>query len=1047
MGDQFQDQLQSTLGPAYSIERELGGGGMSRVFVATETALGRKVVIKVLPSELAEAISIERFKREIGLAARLQHPHIVPVHAAGVVAGLPYYTMPFVDGESLRARLRKGIHLTLTEVVSVLRDVAKALAYAHGNGVVHRDIKPDNVLLSSGSAMVTDFGVGKALTASKSSADETLTRGGIALGTPEYMAPEQAAADPASDHRVDLYAFGVMAYEMLAGRPPFHGRTPQQLLAAQMVERPQPIENVRPGVPSPLAQLVMKCLEKEPALRPQSATDLVNELDIISGGTSPFSGDVFVANRRTIPAALGLYVIAFVLVAVVARAAMIGLGLPDWVFPGAITVMALGFPVMLFTALVHHGNNQWLGEKTKPWVSWKRTAIGGVLALVSFVLLVSAFVFMRANGIGPVGSLIAAGTISESDKLLVTDFRGGGADSSLSGIVAEAIRTDLSQSSVVSIVPPSSIAGALVRMRRDRTSPVDLTLAREIAAREGIKGIVDGSVIPFAGGYIVSVRLVAASTGDDLASFRETISGPSDLIRTLDKLSGKLRAKIGESLKTVRANPPLEQVTTSSINALRKYAAGMRAFGVEGDLPKSAALFREAVAIDTTFAAAYRALGSILLNLGMAKSSIDSALELAYRYRDRLTDAERYATIGTYFSNRRDRKRSADAYEALLDIDSLNITALNNLGRILIDRRELARAEQLFRRPVRTGTATAPTYVNLFHVLVREGKVAAAESTEVIAKRAFPAYPVLSFMKVGLFNARRQLDSVKSSADKIRSTEADASLTSIATWFARDVELMRGHINEAERLTHEGYGIDEARGAPVPPLTRAVESAWMDIWHREMTARGLEKLETALTRMPLRSLRAENRRYGCSIVLVGFLKPCFDLATVYALAGRPDRARALIAEDAVNIKDTAVRRQRAPLDHAALAEVALAEKRPQDAITEFKLSDRLPDGPANECLQCFLGELARAYDAAGARDSTIATMERYLATPPAATWPDDLYLARFHRRLGELYDLKGDSAKATAHYEQFAELWKTADPELQPKVAIVRERLRVLRKK
>jgi serine/threonine-protein kinase len=202
---------------------------MSRVFIARETSLDRKVVVKVLPPELAQGVSVERFKREIQLAAQLQHAHIVPVHAAGETDGLPYYTMPLVDGHSLRSRLAKGGPLPITEAISVLRDVAKALAYAHEHGVAHRDIKPDNVLLSGGAAVVTDFGVAKALSMAKHTVPGgTLTEVGTSLGTPAYMAPEQAAADPRTDHRADIYAFGVVGYEILAGQPPFHGRTPQK---------------------------------------------------------------------------------------------------------------------------------------------------------------------------------------------------------------------------------------------------------------------------------------------------------------------------------------------------------------------------------------------------------------------------------------------------------------------------------------------------------------------------------------------------------------------------------------------------------------------------------------------------------------------------------------------------------------------------------------------------------------------------------------------------------------------------------------------------
>src|SRR5829696_5406459 len=231
-------QLESTLGTTYTFERELGGGGMSRVFAAEEMRLRRRVVVKVLSPELAAGVSADRFELEIQTAASLQQANIVPVLTVGETGGLPFYTMPFVEGESLRARLANGGALSITEVVGIARDVAKALQYAHERGVVHRDIKPDNVLLSGGTAVVTDFGIAKALSASRKEApDATLTQLGTSIGTPAYVSPEQAAGDPNIDHRADIYAFGVMAYEMLAGRPPFHGRSAQKLLAAQMAER------------------------------------------------------------------------------------------------------------------------------------------------------------------------------------------------------------------------------------------------------------------------------------------------------------------------------------------------------------------------------------------------------------------------------------------------------------------------------------------------------------------------------------------------------------------------------------------------------------------------------------------------------------------------------------------------------------------------------------------------------------------------------------------------------------------------------------------
>ena len=283
MSPSLRDDLQSALGAAYTLEQELGGGGMSRVFVAEEARLGRKVVVKVLLPELAAGVSAGRFEREIMVAAQLAHPTIVPVLAAGEAKGLPYYTMPFVQGESLRAHLAAaGGPLPMPEVAAILRDVGRALSYAHERGIVHRDIKPDNVLLASGAALVTDFGIAKAISASRSPGGEgTLTGAGISIGTPMYMSPEQAMADPDTDSRADIYSFGCVAYELIAGQPPFHGRPMHKLLAAHIAEQPVDVASLRPECPPSLAAFVMRCLEKDPAHRPQSAAEIFPALETV----------------------------------------------------------------------------------------------------------------------------------------------------------------------------------------------------------------------------------------------------------------------------------------------------------------------------------------------------------------------------------------------------------------------------------------------------------------------------------------------------------------------------------------------------------------------------------------------------------------------------------------------------------------------------------------------------------------------------------------------------------------------------------------------
>ena len=303
MSDDLRAQLQATLGAAFTLERELGGGGMSRVFVARDVTLGRDVVVKVLAQELAAAVSVERFTREIAMAARLQQANIVPVLASGASGGLPYYMMPFVAGESLRTAMSKVI--PMADRVSVLRDVARALAYAHAEGVVHRDIKPDNILLSGGTAVVTDFGIAKAISAARTkdgtaarNDDGTLTQIGSSVGTPAYMAPEQAVGETI-DHRADLYAWGIVAYELLNGAHPFAGKSgTAQFIAAHIAETPRSLSDVSADIPRAIAALVMQCLAKHPSERPESATAVLAAMNATSAtrtGRSRRAPWIFVA--------------------------------------------------------------------------------------------------------------------------------------------------------------------------------------------------------------------------------------------------------------------------------------------------------------------------------------------------------------------------------------------------------------------------------------------------------------------------------------------------------------------------------------------------------------------------------------------------------------------------------------------------------------------------------------------------------------------------------------------------------------------------------
>ena len=278
------DALGAALSERYAVERELGYGGMATVFLTRDLRHGRSVAVKVMDRNVAHA-GAERFLDEISIAARLTHPHVLSIHDSGEAAGMLYYVMPYVDGETLRAWLTREGALSLTDAVRLLRELADALAYAHGHGVVHRDLKPENILLSGGHAVVADFGIAKALAVATED-DDSFASGnrsvGLVLGTPAYMAPEQAVGDASADHRSDLYALGVIAYEILAGAHPFAGRTARALVVANLTENPAPLATVRRDVPPALASLVMRLLAKDPAARPSSADEVLHALDAVA---------------------------------------------------------------------------------------------------------------------------------------------------------------------------------------------------------------------------------------------------------------------------------------------------------------------------------------------------------------------------------------------------------------------------------------------------------------------------------------------------------------------------------------------------------------------------------------------------------------------------------------------------------------------------------------------------------------------------------------------------------------------------------------------
>ena len=749
--------------------------------------------------------------------------------------------------------------------------------------------------------------------------------------------------------------------------------------------------------------------------------------------------------------ALLIYAAAVAGVALVARAATIAIGLPDWVVPGTLIIMALGLPAILFTGYVQHvtrraltatptftpgGGEQPPGTMTtialraSPHVSWRRTTRAGVYALGAFAALIIGFMAMRASGIGPAGSLLASGKLSQRDALLIADFDVSRTDSSVGRVVAEGVRANLSQSSSITLFSPANVSAALRRMQRDPATHIDAALARQIAAREGLKAIVTGDVTGLGGGFIIALRLVSADSGNVLASYQATVDGPSGLIDGVDQVTRKLRGKIGESLKSGQGSPPLAQVTTASYDALRAYTEGARAFDAEHDFQKAIPLLRQAVTIDTGFATAWRKLGTAYANAGYPQSIVDSAVTRAFELRARLTDNERYLTEGYYYlvGQGHDREKAITAYEALLAHGDTAYAA-NNLGVIYSDRRDWARAESYFRMSLRKQPGNMIPLPNLVGVLMTEGKRAAADSFIAVGLQQLPNNPPLLEASIGRHYLAGDYARAEQLMDSLDRATTSPDVRMAMRWDLGWLAVMRGRIAEGERRLREARGMMREQGIAGPAIADSIELVRLDLWIRgQQRERAAARLDSAVAALPLAALPEQDRPYP-------------DLAAVYAMAERPDRARAVLAQ-LERISDTAFLRSRQPAVHSALAEIAIAEKRPLDAVSEFRSADRAPDGPVKGDPLVVLFQLGRAFDVANEPDSAIAMYEQYLDTPFADRLGDDaLMLAGAHKRLGELYEAKGERGPAAKHYAAFVELWRDADPELQGAVAEAKRRL------
>jgi eukaryotic-like serine/threonine-protein kinase len=950
----------------FRVQQVLGCGGMGVLYRAEDLRLGRSVALKfLLPQFTLDALAKERFLQEARAASALDHPHICTIHEAGETEqGQLFLAMSYYAGETLRERLSREGTLPVEEVLELARQVLLGLGAAHAAGIVHRDLKPGNLMLSAGGALKI-LDFGLAKVR-----DLSLTGSGMRPGTVAYMSPEQLQSETV-DERSDLWSLGVVLYEMLTGRQPFGAGHELSTVYRILHEEPAPPSTLRAEIPAELEEIVLRLLRREPEERYLSAAEVLEALEALQADPLP-PGHIRpgpLQRPRRIPRRVQAMAVS--------------------------GVLALGVFGTLIT-----------GERGQPIPGALGTGAGETVG----------------------ETLVSRGVLAERERILLADFTSSTGDSLEAALAGVAFRVDLAQSPMLTLVETRQVREALGRMERPEVTTLDLELAREVALREGIKAVLAGEIARGGSGYLLSARLLAAESGETLASERETAADSTALIEAIDRLSSRMRERIGESLRSIQGKPPLARATTGSLEALRKYSQALHALDVQGEEARGVALLEEAIALDSAFAMAYVSLAAAL----RSRTTTDQrarrveVISRAYEHRDRLTDRERYTMLTRYYTHvTGERDKAITASRMLLDLHPDDHTALQSLATLYNEIRDFARAEEFARR---TWAADSSGFSALQSILVAQFNQSKYEDAEATLQRfaaRFPEHWRLAYL--GILMAAAQGDYAR--AERLAKAErrarpADRDVQANMALLLTSLALVRGKVEEANRYQREADELFRQRARSGSRLTSILAHLRMKI------TLGAAPAPEAVQRIL--------KEYPLSEVPIGD-RPYLHLVALHARIGQPQHARALLDEWHASVPAELLRLDESSLRWAQ-AEIALAESRPWDALDELQRSDR--GGRPTAALPL----LARAYDRAGQMDSAVVFYERYLHTPDLARiLGDPEWLAPTLERLAQIYEVRGERQKATDRYTRLVELWKDADPELQPRVREARRRLAALR--
>ncbi|MCG8468283.1 MAG: hypothetical protein MJB57_08745 [Gemmatimonadetes bacterium] len=753
-------------------------------------------------------------------------------------------------------------------------------------------------------------------------------------------------------------------------------------------------------------------------------------------------------HRRSLWQVLGIYLGASWVVLQIVDTLAGALGLPDWSASFALFLLILGLPVVLATAFVQEGmstkeaeaRSQSLAEVDEAppppapglegrhkLFTWKNALLGGAAAFALLGVLTAGYLFMRAAGIGPAGTLVAKGIVEESQPLVVAEFSSESGDVALAASASEALRIDLSQSPVVQVVERAEVGDGLERMGLERDERLTSDLAQDLAERDGIPALIDGQIDAVGSGYVLTARLVSTASGDVLVSRRETAADSTEIIGAIDALSKGLRERIGEPLRSLAGTTPLQDVATSSLRALRLYTQSEAAF-VTADMARTTALLERTVEEDSAFAMAWRKLATIRVNQGTNLAAAYEAIERAYRYRTRLPDRDRYLTEATYHAMAWEYDQASLALETLLETEPDDGFALHNLGLYLEILGDAERATSLYERAY-THNSNPITLFYLARGLAAIGRTDEAERRLTEHRSRFPGNPFGTYLSaVFAVRAGEYERGTGEMREVLEAGSGGARWQATSQDFLGKVALMRGRLAEAARHFEDVSRAEESRvGENV--IRAASSQVFLRAFATGDGSEGLSDIDDAVRRYPLESMHPFDRPYP-------------ELVAAYALAGELERARALLAEFDSAVPAGRRGGTRETVHFFGRGELALAEGRPDDALDAFESATRIL-----RCSSCMLPRVAAAQEQLGDTDAAIETLEAWLAIPAEignyGVWTNGFpfFLAPAHEKLGQLYEARADLENARIHYAAFVDLWEGADEELQPRVSAARQRL------